>query len=63
VGIPTTRFKTGQQLVKGFMVVQEAKGEFWYRWVKEVFPSLLKQKKWFKYKRDARVGGYRPAKG
>ncbi len=24
--------------------------------MKEVFPSLLKQQKWFKYKRDARVG-------
>ncbi len=24
--------------------------------MKEVFPSLLKQQKWFKYKRDTKVG-------
>jgi hypothetical protein len=24
--------------------------------VKEIFPSLLKQRKWYKYKRDAKVG-------
>jgi hypothetical protein len=36
-------------------MVQEAKEEFWDRWVQEVFPSLLKQKKWDKYKRDAKV--------
>ncbi len=38
--MPTARFKTGQQLVKRFRVVQEAKEEFWDRVVKEVFPSL-----------------------
>jgi hypothetical protein len=48
VGILTARFETGQQLIKRFKVVQEDKEEFWDRWVKEVFPSLLKQKKWFK---------------
>jgi hypothetical protein len=36
--------------------VQKAKEEFWDRWVKEVFPSLLKQQKWFKYKRDTKIG-------
>jgi hypothetical protein len=36
--------------------VYEAKEEFWDRWVHEIFPSLLKQMKWYKYKRDARVG-------
>jgi hypothetical protein len=41
---------------KRFKMVQQAKEEFWDRWVKEVFPSLLKQQKWFKYKRDASVG-------
>ncbi len=24
--------------------------------MKEIFPSLLKQKKWYKYKRDAKIG-------
>jgi hypothetical protein len=42
--------------VKRFKAVQQAKQEFWDRWVKEVFPSLLKQLKWYKYKRDAKVG-------
>jgi hypothetical protein len=54
--MPVAQFETGRQLVKRFRVVQEANEEFWERWVKEVFPSLLKQRKWFKYKRDARVG-------
>ncbi len=48
--------ETGQQLTKRFRVVQQAKEEFWDRWVKEVVPSLLKQQKWFKYKRDAKIG-------
>ncbi len=55
-GMPVAHFETGQQLVKRFRIVQEAKEEFWDRWVKELFPSLLKQKKWYKYKRDMRVG-------
>jgi hypothetical protein len=46
-GIPSVSFETGLQLAKRFRVVQEAK---------EVFLSLLKQKKWHKYKKDARVG-------
>ncbi len=54
-GMSTVYFKTSQQLVKRFRAVQQAKEEFWDRWVKEVFPSLLKQRKWYKYKRDARV--------
>jgi hypothetical protein len=36
--------------------VQEAKVEFWDRWVQGVFPSLLQQRKWFKFKRDVKVG-------
>jgi hypothetical protein len=55
-GSPMVHFETGQQLVKRFKAVQQAKEEFWDRWMKEVFPSLLKQQKWFKYKRDAKVG-------
>jgi hypothetical protein len=42
--------------VKRFKAVQEAKEEFWDRWMKEIFLSLVKQKKWYKYKRDANVG-------
>jgi hypothetical protein len=55
-GAPEFYFETGQQLVKRFKAIQQAKEEFWNRWVKEVFPSLLERKKWFKYKRDAKVG-------
>jgi hypothetical protein len=54
-GMSVAQFETGQQLVKRFRIVQEAKEEFWDRWVKEVFPSLLKQRKWYKYKRDVKV--------
>jgi hypothetical protein len=56
VGIQTVHFETDQQLVKRFRVVQQAKEEFWDRWVKEIFPSLLRQQKWYKYKRDVKVG-------
>ncbi len=42
--------------MKRFKAVQEANEEFRDRWVKEIFPSLLKQKKWYKNKRDAKVG-------
>ncbi len=54
-GVPVVPFETGQQLVKRFKTVQQAKEEFWDRWVKEVFPSLLKHQKWYKYKRDTKV--------
>jgi hypothetical protein len=37
-------------------IVLQAKEEFWDIWVREVFPALLKQQKWFKYKRDVKVG-------
>jgi hypothetical protein len=49
-GVPVVPSETGQQLVKRFKMVQQAKEEFWERWVKEVFQSLLKQQKWYKYK-------------
>jgi hypothetical protein len=45
----------GGQLVKRLKVVQEAKEESWSSWAKEVYPSLLKQKKWCKYRRIVRV--------
>ncbi len=54
VGIPGARFETELQLVKRLRLVQEAKEEFWARCVQEVFPFILNQKKWFKYKRDAK---------
>ncbi len=54
--MPVAQFETGQQLVKRFRAVQEAKEESWYSWVKEIFPSLLRQKKWYKYKRNAKIG-------
>jgi hypothetical protein len=54
-GMSVAKFEKGQQLVKRFRIVQEAKEEFWDRWVKEVFPSLLKQRKWYKNKRDVKV--------
>jgi hypothetical protein len=41
-------------------VVLEAKEEFWDRWVQEIFPSLLRQKRWCTYKRDVRVGDVVP---
>jgi hypothetical protein len=36
--------------------VQQAREEFWGRWIREVFPGLLKQSKWTKDKRDVKVG-------
>jgi hypothetical protein len=55
-GQPTVNLEAGQQLTWRFRVVQQAKEEFWDRWVREVFPALLRQQKWFKYKRDVKVG-------
>ncbi len=54
--------ETGQQLTQRLGGVQQAKEEFWDRWVREVFPSLLKQQKRFKYKRDVKVGDIVPRK-
>jgi hypothetical protein len=50
-GMPAVHFERGQQLVKKFKMAQQAKEEFWERWVKEIFPSLLKQGKLYKYKK------------
>ncbi len=55
-GQPVVNLETGQQLTRRFRIVQQAKEEFWDRWVKEVFPSLLKQQKWLKYKRGTKIG-------
>jgi hypothetical protein len=54
-GMPAAQFETGQ-LVRRIKAAQEAKEEFWNRWVKEIFPSLVKQRECYKYKRDAKVG-------
>jgi hypothetical protein len=50
-GVLSVSIDTLPQLIKRLCVVQEAKKEFWDRWVQEIFPSLLKQRKWYKYKR------------
>jgi hypothetical protein len=54
--MPVSQFETGQQLVKRFRAVQETKEEFWDSWVKEIFPSFLRQRKSYKYKRDTKIG-------
>ncbi len=46
VGIPAVHLETGQQLVKRFRVIQQAKEEFWDRWVKEIFPSSGRMRPW-----------------
>jgi hypothetical protein len=56
VDVPAAKFEMGLQLVKRFWLVQNTKEEFWYRWVQEMFPSLLRQKKWFKKKKDVKAG-------
>jgi hypothetical protein len=54
--IPSVSFETGPKLVRRSHVIQEAKEEFGDRWVQEIFPSLLKQKKkWYRYKSDTKV--------
>jgi hypothetical protein len=55
-GQPTVKFETGRQLTRRFESVQQAKEEFWGRWIREVFPGLLKQVKWTKDRRDVKVG-------
>jgi hypothetical protein len=55
-GQPGVRFETGRQLTRRFENVQRAKEELWGRWIREVFPELLKQRKWIKDKRDVKVG-------
>jgi hypothetical protein len=55
-GQPAVKLETGCQLTWRFENLQWAKEEFWSRWIREVFPALLKQKKWLKYRRDVRVG-------
>jgi hypothetical protein len=44
-GQPAVKLETGRQLTWRFENVQRAKEEFWSRWIREVFPALLKQKK------------------
>jgi hypothetical protein len=39
--MPNVQFETGQLLLKRFKAVQEAKEEFWDRWVKEIFPIFF----------------------
>jgi hypothetical protein len=55
-GQPAIKFETERQLTRRFESVQRAKEEFWARWIREVFPGLLKQAKWTKDRRDVKVG-------
>jgi hypothetical protein len=55
-GQPEVKFETGRQLTHRFKNVQRAKEEFLGRWIREVFPGLLKQAKWTKDKKDVKVG-------
>ncbi len=55
-GQPAVKFETGRQLTRRLESVQQAREEFWGRWIREVFPGLLKQSKWTKDKRDVKVG-------
>jgi hypothetical protein len=41
-GVLSVSIETGPQLIKRFRIVQEAKEEFWDRWVQEIFLSLFK---------------------
>jgi hypothetical protein len=50
------KFETGKQLTRRFDNVQQAKKEIWNRWIKEVFPEMLKQHKWTRDKQDVKVG-------
>ncbi len=50
------KFETGKQLTRRFKNVQQAKTEFWNRWIEEVFPEMLKQHKWTRDKKDVKVG-------
>jgi hypothetical protein len=46
------KFETGKQLTRRFENVQQARKEFWNRWIEEVFPEMLKQHKWTRDKKD-----------
>jgi hypothetical protein len=55
-GVPSIQFKKGGQLTWRLHAMKKVKEEFWDRWVKEVFPILLKQSKYMKLKRDVMEG-------
>jgi hypothetical protein len=55
-GQPDIKFETGRQFTRRFENMQQVKKEVWGRWIKEVFPELLKQGKWTRDKRNVRVG-------
>jgi hypothetical protein len=55
-GQPEVKFETGRQLTRRFENVQRAKEEFWGRWIREVFPGLLKQTEWTRNKMDVKIG-------
>jgi hypothetical protein len=55
-GQAEVKFETGRQLTSRFENLQQAKKEFWGRWIEEIFPELLKQSKWTRDKKDVKVG-------
>jgi hypothetical protein len=55
-GQPEIKFETGWQLTRRFENVQQVKKEFWKRWIEEIFPEMLKQRKWTRDMRNIRVG-------
>jgi hypothetical protein len=55
-GQAEVNFETGRQLTRWFENVQQAKREFWSRWIEEVFPEMLKQHKWTWDRKDVKVG-------
>jgi hypothetical protein len=55
-GQAEVKFETGRQLTHRFENVQQARKEFWNRWIEEVFPEMLKQSKRTRDKKDVKVG-------
>ncbi len=55
-GQAEVKFETGRQLTRRFKNVQQARKEFWNRWIEEVFPEMLRQSKCTRDKKDVMVG-------
>ncbi len=53
---PEIKFETGRQLTRRFENVQRVRKEFWGRWIEEIFPELLKQRKWTRDRKNVEVG-------
>ncbi len=55
-GQPEVKFEARRQLTRRFENMQQARKEFWGRWIEEIFPELLKQSKWTWDRRNVKVG-------